>query len=291
MLSERKLKIKFDMADNIAKNLESPKTTEESLRRRRAEDTTRIPQVVEAIRNKTPEQIARLIIAGERKEQRAKKWAGIDFKTGLLTDKAFTREMGKQIELVRRDSHRGLTMALGDLDDFGIYNKMYGEHVGDMVLQALGSKFKGLARQTDIVSRYGGEEFAFGMPYSKDEANPVQAIERIRSSITSVDIEKNGEETTDQVSLTFGTTQFEPNDTFKTIFERAATALKIAKLLGKKRTVLAEHNYFRDLSDNKTYILETDGEKEILTDIQGGVQYAIEKNPIPKARPILVKLG
>lgn len=291
MLSERELNQRFNMADEV-KDLESPKTTEENLQRRRVEDQVRVAQISEEIKGKTPEQIARMIRAGERREQRTKKWAGLDSKTGLLTDKSFIRESTKKIDLVKRDPHRGLVIALGDLDDFGIYNKMYGEHVGDMVLRALGPKFKKNTRLTDDVSRYGGEEFGFAMPYSNDEIDPIQAVERIRTGVTEVEIEKNGVKTIDQISVTFGATKFEPNDNFKSMFIKSANALKIAKLLGKKRTVLAEHGYYRDLLTDITYLLETEGEVETLYDMQNKVRYRIEKNPdAPKARPNLVKLG
>lgn len=290
MSLETELKTNFNMADEI-KEFESL-TGEEKLRKLKEEDEKIIPQIIELIKDKSPEQVARMIRAAQLKEERAKKWAGIDAKTGLLRDKAFEKETRREMEIVERDPHRGLILALGDLDDFGIYNKMYGQNVGDNVLKALGPKLKRTTRRIDTVSRYGGEEFAFAIPFSKDEKDPINAVERIRTNITEIEIEKNDKKVIDPISITFGTTTYIPNlDTYESLVARTSSALKLAKLLGKRRTVLEDQGIYTDLSNNKKYSLQSYSQGEILVDLAEKTRYTIEKNPeSPKAKPVLVKL-
>ena len=55
-------------------------------------------------------------------------------------------------------------VAVMDLDDFKIYNDTYGHHAGDLVLETVARVVRGCIRQTDILIRYGGDEFLLLLP-------------------------------------------------------------------------------------------------------------------------------
>jgi diguanylate cyclase (GGDEF)-like protein len=67
--------------------------------------------------------------------------------------------------------HNLLSVSLLDVDDFKKLNDTYGHAAGDVVLKSFASFLLESVRQTDLVCRYGGEEFAFVFPESTlDEA-------------------------------------------------------------------------------------------------------------------------
>lgn len=79
------------------------------------------------------------------------------------------------------------SLALLDLDYFKCINDQYGHDAGDKVLQAVGASVKGSLRSTDIVTRYGGEEFLVLLPDTGIEA-AVSVCEGIRRNIEQLDL-------------------------------------------------------------------------------------------------------
>jgi diguanylate cyclase (GGDEF)-like protein len=75
-------------------------------------------------------------------------------KTGLLNDKGFLRETADRL----KDGGRAVILFL-DIDDFKKFNDTYGQAVGDEVLKVVAAKLKQRFRGTDVLCRWGGEEF------------------------------------------------------------------------------------------------------------------------------------
>jgi len=78
--------------------------------------------------------------------------------TGLYNHSAIEDELRSQLAIAGRN-HRPLSLAMIDLDFFKRVNDTYGHSVGDQVLRSLSRILKLRLRRSDVVGRYGGEEF------------------------------------------------------------------------------------------------------------------------------------
>ena len=130
-----------------------------------------------------------------------------------------------------------LSLIMIDIDNFKDFNDTYGHTCGDLVLKNVAMVISGSVRQSDIASRYGGEEFAVILPHTEiNEAFKV--AERVRTSVQKSYIlykrKKLG------VTISVGVTQFNPSldSTSKKIIERADKALYISKQQGRNKTTV-----------------------------------------------------
>ena len=121
------------------------------------------------------------------------------------------------------------SIILIDIDDFKMVNDTYGHDVGDYVLQTLANILKENVRISDIVSRWGGEEFII-VCSNTDLADCKVIAENLRVLVEETNFEKVGRKT-----ISLGITQFHENDDAKSIFKRADDALHEAKSKGKNR--------------------------------------------------------
>ncbi len=117
-----------------------------------------------------------------------------------------------------------------DIDNFKLLNDTYGHLVGDSVLKSIAKEIKRVIRRSDILGRYGGEEFLIILPKTKD---PYSVAEKIRKVIESMDLEKGI-----RVTISVGGTVYKKGDTVDSIISRADEALYLAKQSGKNQTVI-----------------------------------------------------
>ncbi|GEM_PF-2271114 len=166
-----------------------------------------------------------------------------DSLTGLYNRRHFYDLAHREMERSLR-YNRSLSIVMCDIDFFKRVNDTYGHATGDQVLQFVTAMFIENFRQSDIVCRFGGEEFIIMMPEtSLDEA--VQVAERIRSQIADSSIHTAN--TTINVTLSFGVTHLEqstPNGAdqdglLDSLIQRADQALYAAKQSGRNRVYVA----------------------------------------------------
>ena len=110
--------------------------------------------------------------------------------------------------------------------------------MGDRVLTEVFSLVKRSLRSTDIVGRYGGEEFVILLPHTGVEA-ALQKVERIRQDIGSLVVQAG----VDKVSVTISSGVAAPleggrTDSLDQLIERADSALYEAKEAGRNRTII-----------------------------------------------------
>jgi diguanylate cyclase (GGDEF)-like protein len=105
----------------------------------------------------------------------------IDSLTGVYNRRYFDEILSIEIQRAIRDK-TSLVLTMIDIDDFKIYNDHYGHQKGDEALSEMGRILKAACRTSDIVTRYGGEEFAVIFP-GVDRNNAMELAARIVSQV------------------------------------------------------------------------------------------------------------
>lgn len=129
-----------------------------------------------------------------------------------------------------RRYRNSLTLVMGDIDLFKSVNDIYGHAFGDKVLKDVAEYLAKCVRESDFIARFGGEEFVILMPET-GIVDATRAMNKIRSGISKLAIECDGKVV--PVTMSFGISEFEQNDTTKSVFERADKALYRAKDKGR----------------------------------------------------------
>lgn len=136
-------------------------------------------------------------------------------------------------ELSRSARHQApLCVAMLDIDGFKAFNDTYSHHAGDVLLKALGALFLKELRASDIVCRYGGDEFVLVLP----EANVVQVAERldrVRGEAKNMECRYEGR-VLPAASLSIGVAQWPDHGaTSEELIQAADSALYSAKHSGR----------------------------------------------------------
>lgn len=121
---------------------------------------------------------------------RAEALAHADELTGLDNRRAF---VSRGLQLFHHASRHGraISVIMFDLDHFKLINDTHGHYVGDRVLIAVANNIRPLVRESDILGRLGGEEFALILPETR-LSEALNVAERLRATIADILIE-NGE--------------------------------------------------------------------------------------------------
>ena len=126
------------------------------------------------------------LVENEQARHELEKLAHRDGLTGLINRRYFM--LRAEAELLRAHRYeRSVTVGMADLDFFKRINDTYGHAAGDVVLKTFAQMLLDSVRQTDLVCRYGGEEFAFVFPESTVEEARMLA-ERFRQRFSEYDI-------------------------------------------------------------------------------------------------------
>ena len=146
--------------------------------------------------------------------------------TGLPNRRAFLQQLENEIERAKRYMHR-FCIAMLDLDNFKQINDTYGHPAGDAALQEYATHVLQHLRRTDMISRYGGEEFAILFPNETlDEAR--LALEKVRNqaSISNIQFE---DATIPAPSFSAGLVAWNLQESASELLNRADNLLYIAK--------------------------------------------------------------
>ena len=152
-----------------------------------------------------------------------------DSLTGLYNRGYFDAHLNQQIALAQR-TDRPMTLLLADLDHFKTINDTYGHQAGDKALQGFAELLKRSARKSDIVCRYGGEEFIVILPEC-DGNQAYPAAERLRDKVAGHDF---GFPLTVSIGLASTSPAYRCNPV--QLLENADAALYSAKEKGRNRT-------------------------------------------------------
>jgi diguanylate cyclase (GGDEF)-like protein len=101
--------------------------------------------------------------------------------TGLYNIHYFKKEFRLFFDIAKR-YNKIFSLAIVDVDDFKNINDVYSHAMGDFVLKTLSSVMSETLRKSDIITRYGGDEFAVILPESNEE-QAARALERVKEKI------------------------------------------------------------------------------------------------------------
>ena len=151
--------------------------------------------------------------------------------TGLANHGRFQELLSAEIDQVRRYEHPvGLIML--DIDDFKQVNDTWGHEAGDDVLRGVARILSGCVRPTDLVSRWGGEEFLLILSNMQSSLFELGKIaERCRKKIGANEIGSGSI----QVSASFGATLLLSTDSAEAALKRADDLLYRSKNSGRNQ--------------------------------------------------------
>ena len=195
-------------------------------------DTKEFTIYIEAIYNKKVKIGYRSICQDITDKKRLEALSLKDKLTGLYNRNKFDELMILKIEEFNR-YQVDFSIIMIDIDNFKCVNDEYGHDVGDKVLVHIAKILKDNVRISDIVARWGGEEFIIVCEHTNTKKSYIIA-ENIRKII-----EKEYFEEVEKQTISLGLTQFTKEDSINSIFKRVDNALYKAKSEGKNKTIIA----------------------------------------------------
>ena len=168
----------------------------------------------------------------QKKGAELEKLSITDYLTGINNRRKFNESIKAEALRASRYNHP-LSLLLIDIDNFKSVNDTYGHPFGDVVLKSLTTVLQLSIRETDILSRYGGEEFAIILPETEYETAKAVS-ERVRANIEKRKLTTNNGEMSITVSVGLTTISSENIDPDK-IIQLSDECLYEAKKLGKNR--------------------------------------------------------
>jgi diguanylate cyclase (GGDEF)-like protein len=160
-----------------------------------------------------------------------------DSLTGLFNRRYFEERFFEEIH--RSERHNlSFSLAMIDIDDFKLFNDTEGHLAGDDILKNIANIAKDCLRVSDVIARFGGEEFAVIMPQTEKEEAFLVA-ERIRKSIKEQVPATWKSFPRDNITISTGISTF-PYDgrDRKELIRNADKALYRGKMTGKDKTIL-----------------------------------------------------
>jgi two-component system cell cycle response regulator len=176
--------------------------------------------------------IGRDLSATKQLQQELRLMASTDPLTGLLNRRRFLEQAESEFLRSQRYQHE-LAVVMLDIDHFKTINDTHGHFVGDQVLIAMSRATENLLRGTDIMGRWGGEEFVILMPETPIAGAAILA-ERLREALARLTVDTAAG--TLRFTISAGVTaRSGPDAAITDIMQRADTALYAAKHHGRNR--------------------------------------------------------
>ncbi len=151
--------------------------------------------------------------------------------TGILNRTEFLRRAAHETRLLRSGGANA-ALILADLDHFKEINDNHGHPAGDRVLKAFAQAATRTVRSSDLVGRFGGEEFILLLPHSG-----LDRAEQVTSEISSMLSDLGATVGFPMPSVSYGITSIAPRVSLEVAIASADVALYRAKALGRNRAV------------------------------------------------------
>jgi diguanylate cyclase (GGDEF)-like protein len=161
--------------------------------------------------------------------RQAERNAHTDALTGL-GNRLWMRTMFEREVTRALHSKKALALMMVDVDNFKVFNDRYGHIAGDRVLVAVAEALREYLRPTDLIARFGGDEFAVLLP-DLQLKQARQAGERIRQQIAAL----SPASLSSAITVSIGVASRTADDDVATLLQRADAALYAAKEAGRNR--------------------------------------------------------
>jgi diguanylate cyclase (GGDEF)-like protein len=172
-----------------------------------------------------------------RATRRFRRLASTDELTGLLLRRPLLERLEEEVKRAQRYGHP-LASLFVDVDNFKGCNDVYGHVAGDEVLRRVAEVVRARVRETDVVGRYGGDEFLAILPHAGMRES-FAAAERIRHGAAGLNVSVGGRHV--PVTVSVGVMACVPDKTDPTYFvDMADWALRRSKGEGKNCTILVD---------------------------------------------------
>ncbi len=155
-----------------------------------------------------------------------------DSMTGFLNHRAFYEELEAAISAAKRYDHV-FSLVMIDIDSFKQFNDKHGHQVGDEVIRHVSRTIRASVRDTDVISRYGGDEFSIILKQA-DLAEARVVAERIRSAVVKTEV-RTPSGVALNITLSVGIAEFDTEMTLHDFMRLADQMMYRAKALGKNR--------------------------------------------------------
>lgn len=159
--------------------------------------------------------------------------ARVDELSGVGNRKAFEEALRFMHSKFNRH-HVQFALLLIDVDHFKWINDTHGHQSGDMVVHLLGASFKSVLRPGDIVSRYGGDEFAVLVEKGSLDVG-CSVAQRIRQKVETTNFGVGTNDARVAVTLSMGLAVCQVSDSTQMLIEKADAALYRSKQSGRNR--------------------------------------------------------
>jgi diguanylate cyclase (GGDEF)-like protein len=168
----------------------------------------------------------------EKEKQRLQFLADYDALTKVYNRRKINKELDSEVaRAARYGQHFSIIMI--DIDHFKKINDTYGHLAGDVVLMEFAELLQNKIRQTDLLGRYGGEEFILVMP-STSLDGAAEIANRLRQYVASFNFTTVG-----HITCSMGVAEYEQDENSSTFVKRADDALYAAKRNGRNRVEIA----------------------------------------------------
>lgn len=150
-----------------------------------------------------------------------------------LPNRRYMLEMLRLEQLRAQRSPQPLLLAQMDLDHFKAINDTHGHAAGDRALQAFAQTVRACVRSSDILARWGGEEFLLLMA-NTHAADGMRLLERVRATVAATPVALPGG-TSLYLTVSVGLAELVPHEGTASLLQRADAALYEAKRQGRNR--------------------------------------------------------
>lgn len=178
-----------------------------------------------------PEELVVTVINRARRYRKLRSYMINDSLTGLLNHSHLYAQLEYEVLRAKRDQ-RALSLVMLDLDHFKTINDTYGHPAGDEVLVNLARFLKERLRRSDLISRYGGEEFAIVLPGTRQE-DALRIMNAMRQAFSQ--IEQRSNQQTFRQTFSVGISSLATADDTTLLVQQADDMLYQAKRLGRNR--------------------------------------------------------
>lgn len=171
--------------------------------------------------------------------EKAKRRALVDELTGTYNRRFLDEILAKMVLPDERRRRQSLSVLMIDLDHFKVVNDTFGHHVGDTVLKAIAGAMHRALKSSDILVRYGGEEFTVVLPQT-DAQGAMVVAERLRTAVADLSLRRLAPAAPEHITISIGVAAFPTHaTTVDDLLRIADEALYRAKALGRNRVLSA----------------------------------------------------